>query len=118
MIVKILGWLFIIWGIVFFLKPEWLKNKLLKKTTKKVKRYLFALAIVIAFLFIVAGLEASGLWAKVFMLFAIVAIIKAFLLLKGKATDRLLEWFSKQPVKLYKSLAVIYIIMGIIFLKV
>ncbi len=117
MVSKILGWIWLTWGIIFLLRPQALKTFLRKKASKKVKRFLFMLTIAIAFLFIVAGLESEGVWAKVFMLFGIIAIIKGFFLLKGNISDRLMQWFGRQPLGLYRIMAVAYIILGIIFLK-
>lgn len=118
MIVKFLGWVWLIFAILFFLKPQWLKAKLQKKTLKTLKKYLFILAIFLGLWLIVAAFKIDAAWSKLFMALGIIAIIKGIFFLKAKAADKILEWFAAKPRGFYRIIAAIHIIIAIIILRV
>lgn len=113
MLVKILGWLLILWGIFFFIKPEILRRKLQRKITKKLKKYLFLIAMFLGFLFINAAWKSEGLPARLFMVLGVIAIFKGFFFLKAKAAQKLMEWFCRQPPIFFRWAAACHIAIGI-----
>lgn len=117
MLANIIGWIFVILGILFLVKPEILKNKLQKKSIKKLKKYLFYLALIISLGLLLASFKMSGVWAKIIAILGIIGVFKAIFLLKAKAADKILEWSSKQPLNLFRFGGAIYIIIGIAILK-
>lgn len=116
MLVKIIGWFWILTGTLFLLKPAILKTKLQKKGAKKVKKILFGVAIVLGFSLITASLKMQGMLSKVIMIAGIVAIIKGTLFLKTKLIEKLLSWLSGQPLIIFRVIAAVYIALGTIIL--
>ncbi len=116
MLAKILASFFVIIGIWFLLKRESLRRKLQRKSKKILRRYLSAVALFFGLLFISAGWKTPGVVAKIFTIFGILAIIKGFFLLKAKISDKLIEWWTNQPVFIYRIWASMYIIIGILLL--
>ncbi|MBP7088071.1 MAG: hypothetical protein KBB01_02090 [Candidatus Omnitrophica bacterium] len=117
MLANIIGWIFVILGILFIVKPEILRNKLQKKGIKKLKKYLFYLALIISLGLLVASFKMSGIGAKIIAILGIIGIFKAIFLLKAKAADKMLEWSAKQPLNLFRFGGAIYIIIGIAILR-
>ena len=76
MLIKILAWFWIITGVIFLLKPQFLRNKFLKKSKKILKRYLFVLAIILGSLLIAAGWKMAGILSKIVIIVGIISIIK------------------------------------------
>ena len=116
MLAKLLGWFWIIIGVLFLVKPQILKNRLQKKSVKQLKRIFFALAIFFGILFLTAGFKAEGFLSKLLVIFGIIAFIKTVFFIKGKAADKMIAWLSSQPLKFFRIYAVIYIILGLVFL--
>lgn len=116
MLLKIFGWFWIVAGLIFLLKPQILKNRLQKKGLKKLRKYFFALSLVLGGLLISVGLRFHGLLAKIIMIIGIIAIFKALFLLKAKAADRLMDWSASQPLILFRIGACFWILTGVIIL--
>ena len=81
MIAKIIGLVWVIWGIVILIKPEILRKKLQTKGSKKLKKNLFLLTLFLSFTLIIASFKADGLLPKVILVLGILGIFKAFILL-------------------------------------
>ncbi len=100
-LVKILGWLWIAAGFLFFIKPNMLARILQKRSIRRIKKYLFAFAIFAGILLIKTLWGIEGILPKVIMVMGLVAIIKGLFLIKGKVAERITGWFSKQPVSFF-----------------
>ncbi len=116
MLAKILGWLFVGIGILFFIRPNTLREKLKKKSIKRIKKYLCIIAISIGILLIKASWGIKGILAKAIIVLGILAIVKGFFFIKGKASEKVIVWFSKQSLLLFRFIALIYLGLGIIIL--
>jgi len=118
MLLKILGWIWIVSGIIFFLKPIWFRDRIRKKSYKRIRGYLFAVALCVSVLLIKEVWGEPGILSKVIMIFGIIGIFKAFFFLKAKAADKLLEWFANSPLKVFRLFAALQITVGWIILKI
>ena len=118
MLLKILGWIWIISGIIFFLKPLWFRNRIQKKSYKRIRGYLFAIALCLSVLLIKAVWGHPGILSKVALILGIIGIFKAFFFMKGKAADKMLEWFANRPLKIFRLFAAIQIIIGAVILTI
>lgn len=116
MLANILGWFFILTGILFVLKPQILQNKLLKKSKKTLRRILFGATVSMGALLIAAAWKYHGLLPKIIVIFGAIGIVKGFILLKSKAADKLIEWFTKQPLMFFRLTGCGHIVMGLIVL--
>jgi hypothetical protein len=109
----ILGWILIISGIIFLLKPEKARNKMLGQGFGIIKGFLVLIAIyLILFLISLAG-KTHGVLSILIVLILLVVIV-AFFKLKKKTFIKLQEQFKKIPVKILRIYAVIQIIIGVL----
>ena len=117
MLVKFMGWLLIISGVIFLIKPEALRNKLVKKGIKRLKKTLFLITFTVAILFITTALKMQGIMSKVILVFGIIGIIKAFLFLKEKTGQKMLDLAINMPIICFRIGGIFYIIIGVIMLR-
>ena len=116
MLVKILAWFWIITGIVFLFWPQILKKRLQKKSYKIVKKYLFSIAIFFGILLITAAWRAEGGLAKLLFILGLIALFKGIFLLKAKTSEKIIQWYAKQPDKIYRIFAGCQIGLGLAIL--
>ena len=117
MLAKLIGWLWIVGGVLFLLKPDILKNRLKKKGLKKVKRILFSIAITGGIFLIIASGKMDGALSKIMAILGIVVIIKGVFLLKSKLSEKLLGWAGEQPLIYFRIASLVYILIGVIILS-
>jgi len=102
MLLNIIGWFYIIFGVIYLIKPNWLQGRLKKKSTKKLKRIFFALAFIIGALLIKATWGMEGLIPKIIMVIGIIAIFKSVFFLKAKSSEKLIQWWMDRPINFYR----------------
>ncbi len=111
-VIKSLGIVFVLIGIVYLLKPDVLKW--LMEFFKQGKRIYFGglIRFVLAIVFFVGARECKYPWAII--AFGIIFIIGGLLIfiLKPEKIKRILEWYEKQPVLIFRIIAVIVLIFG------
>lgn len=118
MLIKILGWLWLIMGLVFLLKPEMMRNRFKKMGLKRLKKIAMWLSLFLGLLIVKATWGIPGLLAKIVMILGIVAIIKSIYLFKAKAADKMIQVILDKPVEFFRACAIGYIIVGAIILSV
>ena len=109
MLVKIIGWIWLFWGVIFLIWPKFLMKKLQKQSFKKIKKLLFGIALFLGIILISAAFKSTGAASKVLAVLGIIAIIKAFLFLKSKASEKLTGWFTDKPVSFFRIWAAVHI---------
>jgi len=116
MIIRIVGWFWVITGVLFLLMPGLLRNRIQKKSNKVVRRYLFAMAIFIGAGLISIGMEISGAAAKIVMVIALIALVKGVFMLKSKAANSIIDFFKDKPISVFRIWAGIQIAIGALIL--
>jgi len=116
MLAKIVGWLWIITGVFFMLKPHILRRRLEKKSAKKIKKYLFAIVMAFSAMLLGVAWKSEGILAKVLFVIGIIGVFKAFFFLKAKASEKLIDWISKQPAEIFRVWAAGQIGIGVVML--
>jgi len=117
MIAKIIGLIWIVWGILILIKPEILRKKLQTKGSKKLKKNLFLLTLFLSITLIMASFKASGLLPKILLVLGIMGIFKAFIFLKSKASDKLIAFASSLSLTVYRVGGALYIAIGLSIMK-
>ena len=110
------AWFWIIFGIIFLVNPEKFRKALQAKGSKVFKKYLFLIIVFTSLLLINLAFRSSAVAAKILAALGIIGMIKAFFILKSKASEKIFDWFGKRSVKFLKGLAVFYIAIGITIL--
>lgn len=116
MLSNIIGSILVFLGFIFLLYPEYLRNRLRKKAIRKLRRYFFAAVISAGILLISAGWNHEGILPKVLMILGIVAVIKALLLLKSRATEEVTTWILERPGSHLKMYALGQIALGLLII--
>ena len=117
MLATILGWFWLCMGILFFVKPHLLKRMLEKKTFKKIKKYMIAIAIVLSVLLIKVSWGVPGILAKIVLVLGIIGIFKMVFFFKGKLIDKVLDWYKDKPLWIFRLGACFHIGVAIVLLN-
>ncbi len=102
MIIKIIGWFWVITGVLFLIMPGLLRRRIQKKSNKVVRRYLFVMTLFLAAGLISIGMEIDGIIAKVVLVIALVALLKGLFMLKSKAANSIIELLKDKPASLFR----------------
>ena len=113
MLVTILGWVLVVMGTLYLLKPEALRKRMQKQGLKKIRHYLFLLTALVSMLFIGAAVNLPGIWGAILLILGIIGVIKAFFFLKAKAAEKLLNWFFTMPLSILRAGGCLYILLGL-----
>jgi uncharacterized protein YjeT (DUF2065 family) len=115
-VIKSLGIVITVVGIVYLLRPNVLKW--LMEFFKQGKRIYFAALIrfALAVVFLVGALKCKYPW--VIIAFGVLFIIGGLLIfaLGPEKIRRMLEWYQKQPVLIFRVIAVIILAIGLIII--
>ena len=116
MLSTIIGFFFVMFGIVFLLYPESLRKRLRKKALRKLRRYFFGAALGTGILLISLGWRYAGVLPKILAVVGVVAVVKGLLLLKSRAAEEATQWILKQPVLTLRIFAGAQIALGLLIL--
>jgi len=118
MFLKLLAFIWVISGIVFLIKPLWMRGMLQKKGAKKMRGIFFGLALVLGGALIGATWGKEGILYKMVMIAGIVGIVKAFFFLNAKASEKVFEWFAGQSIIFFRLCAGAQLGFGLFLLYV
>jgi len=115
-VIKSLGILFCIIGIVYLLRPDIMKW--LMEFFKQGKRIYFSgvVRFALAIVFLASARECKYPW--VIFAFGLLFIIGGLLIfaLGPEKIRRMLEWYQKQPILIFRVIAVIVLVVGLIII--
>ena len=111
---KMLAGIWIVLGMLWLLKPQWLKSRIQKKATRRMKWTVYIFLIAFGMLITGSVIKAPGWPAKVAGVVGAILAIKGMLLLFTKASDRLWEWWASQPIIYFRFQALAMLALGII----
>jgi hypothetical protein len=110
--ISILGWAWILLGLWWFFRPAGIRKRMAKKYRKTVRWILLVIFFALAGTIYSAGKGLGGLSGTLLFVLAIILLIKGLFLLRGKMSDRILEWWSVQPDSTYRIAAAILFLLG------
>ena len=116
LVIKSLGMLFTLMGIVYFLRPDIIKK--LMGFFKKGKRIYFAglIRLVLAVIFFVAAREC--MYFRIIFTSGIIFLTGGLLifLLGPEQIRRILDWYQNQPALIFRIIALIVLAFGVIII--
>jgi len=115
--ITILAWFLIITGIWCLFRPERARKKLVGMGFGPVKWILLIVCIYLATILLSLSERLSGILAIILMIAVIISAARFYFLLKNKLYNKLVNWFSKIPMKHLKAFAVIQIVIGCLMLS-
>jgi len=116
MLAKIIGTLWIVFGLFWLIKPASLKMRLEKKMGRRIKIIVYIFIFVFGILILTSVVRAPGWLPKLVGLAGIAITIYAIRLLTSKASERVLGWLSKKSVSFFRVLAIIILGIGIMLM--
>jgi predicted membrane channel-forming protein YqfA (hemolysin III family) len=114
--VILLAWFLIITGIFMLWKPEKARKSLAGRGFGLIKGYLFIIAVFLGALLVGAANKLNGLLALAILVLGIVLLIKGYLFLKKKISNKIREWLEKVAITYLRGYAIIQIVIGIAML--
>ena len=118
MLSKILGTIWILLGILWLARPESLKNRLKKKTNRRMKRVVYGFVLVFGFLLIGSVFKTPGILAKIIGIIGLLLTIKAIILITSKASEKLLDWWAEKPLIFFRIWAAVLLAIGLMLMFV
>ena len=108
----ILGWSWIILGVWWFLWPGRIRKRFARGYRKKMRRLLVVVFFVTVGTVFSVGRGIEGWLGTLFVVVAVIALIKGLFCLQGKLTDRALDWWERQPDSDYRIAAAGVFVLG------
>ncbi|RKY40580.1 MAG: hypothetical protein DRP85_08335 [Candidatus Makaraimicrobium thalassicum] len=118
MLSKILGIIWIVFGVLWLIKPQILRNRLKKKMNRRIRRVVYGFMMIFGFLLIGSVIKARGLLPKIIGLAGIVLAIKAIILITSKTSERILDWWADKPLLFFRTAALLVLTIGLMLIFV
>lgn len=115
---KILGFIWILLGILWFVKPQVLKNRLKRKISRNMRWTIYGFLIAFGILMVASVIKAPGLLPKIIGVVGLILVIKGIFLILSKASEKLCEWWAARPLWFFRLQAICIIALGIILIRV
>jgi len=116
MILKIVGVFWTVFGLFWTLRPEYLKTRLQRKITRRIK--IIVILALLFFGFTLAGsiLKARGILTKLAGIAGALIVVRTVMMLTNKTSEKLFEWLKARPIVFFRLLAGTIFIFGLIFI--
>jgi hypothetical protein len=115
---KILGFIWIILGILWLAKPQALKNRIERKMNRKMRWTIYGFLIIFGILMVGSVIKAPGLLPKIIGIIGLILIIKGISLLLSKASEKLWKWWAEQPLAIFRLQAFCILAIGIMLILI
>jgi len=108
----VLGWCWTILGIWWFFRPAALRKRFEKRFHRGARWLLLAVLFASAGILFAAGRQLGGIWGTLLAVMGVIAVLKALLFVRAKASDTILDWWGQQPVWVYRVSAAGLFLLG------
>ena len=108
----IFSWGWMILGVWWFFRPAGIRRRFEKRYRKGARWLLLSLLFFSAGALFSAGWELGGEWGILLAVLGAVAVLKALFFVQGKVSDTVLDWWSQQPVWVYRVFAAGLFVLG------
>ncbi|MFH1776042.1 MAG: hypothetical protein ABH952_00545 [Candidatus Omnitrophota bacterium] len=105
-------------GFLWLMRPNTLARRFKKMVRKNRRRLLFSIILMSGGVFATASRYAQGFLAKLLLIFAVITVLKALFFASSKAADKIIDWWLKQPLWVWRMGAAFFMLMGYIFIKI
>lgn len=113
MFLKFLGFFWMMSGLLFMIKPLWMRRALQKKGAKKFRGILFTIAVTLGGALMVATWGKEGLHYTIIFIFGVVGLIKSFLFLNAGMSQKIFDWFENRSIQFLRGCAAVQCLFGI-----
>ena len=113
MLAKILGTIWIILGLLWLIRPQILQNRLKRKMDRRFRWTVYFALLAFGILMAGSVIKLPGFLAKIVGIIGIIIAIKGILLMTSKASGKMLEWCAGQPIIIFRAVALVFLVVGI-----
>lgn len=113
MLSKILGGIWILLGILWFAKPQVLRDRLKRKMARKIKWIIFGFILVFGFSLLGSIIKAEGLFLKIVGIAGLIIVVKAILLVTTKTSDKMTNWWQDRPLIFFRFWGLFFLATGL-----
>ena len=113
MLSKIFGFFWFVLGILWLIKPDWLRTRLAKKTSRKITWPVYGVLAFLALNFIGVVIRFEGWWLKLLGLVGIFFLVRTALRIQSEAMSQFREWWSNLPPFIFRLWALFCIGLGV-----
>jgi hypothetical protein len=108
------GWAYMILAIWWFFRPKRIRNVFERSFRRKMRWLLVVVTFAVGGVIFGAGRDIGGWVGTLLVVIGIVALLKGLFFLSGKASDKVFDWWAKQPDSVYRAAAVVMFIVGLL----
>jgi hypothetical protein len=113
MVIKVIGWVLLISGVLVLIFPGILRWQIRRKSNRVIRRCLFAIALFPATLIIAAGFRFEGVMPKIIMVIGLFLLVKAVFSIRSKAVEKIVDFLKKQPTIFFRLCAFAQALIGL-----
>ena len=118
MLLKIVGVLWILFGLLWLIKPEIFRNRIRKKMNRKMRWIVFGFILMFGIMMMSAIFKAEGFLPKVVGIIGMIIAIRAIMLLTSKTSQKVFDWWGERPLKYFRVAAFIIFAIGVMLMFV
>ena len=112
LVLLFVSWGWIILGIWWFFRPAGIRRRFEKRYRKGARWLLLTVLVVSAGILLAAGRQLGGFWGTLLAILGVIAVLKALLFVRGRASETVLDWWSRQPDWVYRVSAASLCVLG------
>ncbi len=112
LLLGLLGWAWILLGIWWIFRPQGIRKRFEKKFRRTARWILLTILFATAGIVFSAGRQIGGLLGTLLAILGVIAILKGLLFARGQVSDRVLDWWGKQPDSVYRAAAAGLLVLG------
>jgi len=116
MLAKIIGTLWMVFGLFWLMRPASLKMRLEKKMGRRIKIIVYIFIFVFGILILASVIRAPGWLPKLVGLAGIAITIYAIRLLTTRTSEKIFLWLGKKPLLFFRILALVITGIGIMLM--
>lgn len=111
---RVIGALWIMLGIFWLLRPEVLRQRIIRKMTRTLKWVLFGFVVTLTISLIGSVFKANGLMIKAASVAGLIIAVRLIVVLGSKTSGRMGDWLSGRNLNFFRLWGIFIVVTGII----
>ena len=115
---NIIGIFWMLIGLIGIIKPVFIHNFFRKKTGKRQFKLIIAVILLLGSVFLELFFISESILLRVLVVIGFVAVVRGILMLNKKTGEKVSNYLSKLPIFYFRLIAIVFFIIGFVFLKI
>lgn len=116
MIVNILGIIWVALGLLWTVRPQMLRKRLIKKMSRKMQWAVYGFVLVLIFSLLGVVIKAQGFFLKITGLIGIFIAVKGIFLFKFKISEKILGLWVEKSLLFFRVWGIVVLISGMLLI--